>query len=61
MAGEEHAAREAWQSALWPLRSKLRHVTVVGGHALVRLGASTLGLALGVPVSFRDQVERAAS
>jgi hypothetical protein len=57
MTGYERAAREAWQSTLWPLRQKIRRVTVVGGKPLVRLGATTLGLALGVQISFRDELD----
>lgn len=57
MTGYDRAAREAWQSTLWPLRHKIRRVTVVGGRPLVRLGATTLGLALGVQISFRDEIE----
>jgi hypothetical protein len=56
MTGYEAAAREAWQSTLWPLRHKIRRVVVVGGRPLVRLGAATLGLALGIQIAFEDDV-----
>jgi len=56
MTGYESGAREAWQSMLWPLRHKLRRVVVVGGRPLVRIGATTLGLALGIPMAFQDEV-----
>ena len=54
MTGYDSGARTAWQKHLWPVRDKLQSVRVVGGNGLVRLGATTLGLALGIPISFAD-------
>jgi hypothetical protein len=56
MTGYERAAREAWQSALWPLRHKIRNIVVVGGTPLVRIGATTIGLALGIQIAFEDEI-----
>jgi hypothetical protein len=61
MTGYESAAREAWQSMLWPLRHKIRRVVVVGGRPLVRIGATTLGLALGIQIAFQDEVTVSAA
>ena len=54
MTGYESGARIAWQKQLWPVRSHLKSIRVVGGNTLVRLGATTLGLALGIPISFSE-------
>lgn len=56
MTGYDRAAREAWQSTLWPLRHKIHRVVAVGGRPLVRLGATTLGLALGIRIAFEDEL-----
>ena len=52
--GYESGARAAWQKQLWPVRSHLKSIRVIGGNPLVRLGATTLGLALGIPISFLE-------
>lgn len=51
MQGYESGARAAWQRSLWPLRDRILSLEVVGGNAVVRMGANVLGLALGVPVT----------
>jgi len=56
MTGYHRGAREAWQSTLWPLRHKIRSIVVVGGTPLVRIGATTLGLALRIPIAFEDEI-----
>lgn len=48
MNGYHNDARRHWQSALWPVRKRIRSLTVVGGNAIVRMGAAALGLALGI-------------
>ena len=55
MEGYESGARSAWQTGLWPIRDRFQGLTIRGGSALVRLGASTLALFLGVPFSFVDE------
>ena len=41
MTGYESDARRAWQSILWPCRANSSHISVVGGGALVRVGATS--------------------
>jgi hypothetical protein len=55
MSGYAMGARRAWQGALWPLRAQLRSLSVIGGNAIVRMGATMIALALGVPASFDDK------
>ena len=52
MTGYEAAARVAWQDALLPLRHRIRSLEVVGGGPLVRVGAVTLAMVLGVDARF---------
>ena len=52
MTGYEAAARVAWQEALLPLRHRIRSLEVVGGGPLVRVGAVTLAMVLGVEARF---------
>lgn len=54
MIGYEAAARVAWQRALWPVRHLIRGIDVVGGSPLVRVGAVTLTMVLGVEANFRE-------
>jgi hypothetical protein len=57
MSGCDSQARDAWQNTIWPLRKSIRSLTVVGGNALVRVGAVFLAALLGVPWSMRDTPE----
>lgn len=50
-SGYTSAARIAWQEALMPRRAQIRSIAVVSSSALMRLGATMLGLALGVDVA----------
>lgn len=52
MTGYEAAARVAWQEALLPLKQRIRSLEVVGGSPLVRVGAVTLAMVLGVEARF---------
>jgi hypothetical protein len=54
MTGYDRAARKSWEKALWPRRRNIRHMTVLGGSAVVKLGAMMLGAALGVRVTSTD-------
>lgn len=50
MTGYAPAARRAWQRSLLPYRRRIRSITTVGASTVVRMGASTIGLLLRVPV-----------
>jgi len=50
MTGYDSAARTTWQKALFPHRRKISAIELRGGNAIVRMGASVLALALGVPL-----------
>jgi hypothetical protein len=50
MDGYAGEARRAWQTVLMPQRRRILSITCIDGNPLVRMGASTLGLALGIPV-----------
>jgi hypothetical protein len=52
MTGYEAGARVAWQRALWPVRHHIRSIEVVGGGPIVRVGAVTLTMALGLAATF---------
>jgi hypothetical protein len=52
MSGYDMIARRAWQSGVWPLRKNILSITVLGGNAIVKLGAASLALALGVRCRF---------
>ena len=54
MSGYDGAARDAWGKALWPVRSAIRSLTVIGAKGLVRVGATFLAVLLGVPYEIRD-------
>lgn len=51
----DSGARRAWQQVLWPRRSQIASLMVVGGNAMVSMGASMLALALGIKASFLDE------
>jgi hypothetical protein len=50
MSGYAPDARRAWQDTLAPHRTKLRNVRTRGATTLVRMGATVVGLFLGLPV-----------
>jgi len=52
MRGYDSEARRAWQDALLPHRHRFRTITVIGGTALVRMGASAVALMLGMTCGF---------
>ena len=49
MTGHDTGARLAWQEALWPVRKNISGLRVVGAKGLVRVGAISLAIVLGVP------------
>jgi len=51
MTGYEAGAREAWQQVMWPNRKRIRSLKLVGGHGLVRVGATFLAVLIGVPLA----------
>ncbi len=52
MTGYDSGARKAWQRELLPRRRQIRSITLVGGSALVRMGASAIALVLGIHCRF---------
>ena len=52
--GYASEARMAWQEALMPRRNQIRRIVVISSSALMRLGATMLGIALGVAVTVVD-------
>lgn len=50
MEGYDRGARIAWQEVLWPQRDRIRALVLVGGNAVVRMGASVMAMFLGVPL-----------
>jgi hypothetical protein len=54
MTGYDSEARVAWQQAVAPKRSQILSLTVIGGHPLVKIGATTLALFLRIPHRFVD-------
>lgn len=54
MTGYDREARMAWQIKLTPLRERIIGIRIVGGNAIVKMGASVLALALGVELSFEE-------
>lgn len=52
MTGYDAAARVSWQHALWPLRHRIHGIEVVGGNPVVRIGAVTLTMVLGIEARF---------
>lgn len=61
MTGYEPAARVAWQHALWPLRHRIRGIEVVGGNPVVRIGAVTLTMVLGIEARFIETAHAEAA
>jgi hypothetical protein len=52
MTGFDAAARSAWAEAVWPIRSQIARLDIVGAQGVVRIGATFLALLLGKPYSF---------
>jgi hypothetical protein len=50
MTGYASSARRAWQEALAPHRARLREVRTRRASSLVRMGATVIGLFLGMTV-----------
>jgi hypothetical protein len=50
MSGYAPEARRAWQETLAPHHTKLRHARTRGASTLVRMGATVVGLFLGLSV-----------
>jgi hypothetical protein len=49
MTGYDTGARLAWQEVLWPVRRNILKLEVVGAKGIVRVGAISLAIVLGVP------------
>jgi hypothetical protein len=49
MTGYDTEARIAWQRIIWPVRKNITRLEIVGARGLVRLGAISLAIVLGVP------------
>ncbi|MCA9613083.1 MAG: hypothetical protein H6721_32575 [Sandaracinus sp.] len=54
MSGYAPGARRAWQSELGPHRGRLASVKTRGASTLVRMGATVLGLFLGLGVEHHE-------
>jgi len=54
MSGYDAAARDNWAKAVWPVRSFIKSLTVVGARGLIRVGATFLAVLLGIPHEMRD-------
>ena len=54
MQGYKRGARQAWKDLLWPRRSAIAGIELVGANSFVGMGASVLAMALGVPLVRRD-------
>jgi len=52
MAGFDGGARSAWAEAVWPIRSQIVSLKIVGARGMVRIGATFLALLLGTPYEF---------
>jgi hypothetical protein len=61
MSGYETGARIAWQRALWPVRHDILGLDIVGGNPLVRIGAVTMTMMLGIETRFIDRPRGALS
>jgi hypothetical protein len=52
MTGFEGGARSAWAEAVWPIRSQIKSLKIIGAKGIVRVGATFLALLLGKPYEF---------
>jgi len=50
MTGYDRGARVAWQEVLWPARERIEALVVIGGSAVIRMGAAVIAMFLGVPL-----------
>ena len=50
MTGYDRKAREVWQKALLGRKEQIEAIYLVGGNALIRLGASMMGAFIGIPI-----------
>lgn len=57
MTGYDNGARNVWVSTLLPVRRKILSLGVVGGNAIVRMGARALGLGLGIHVDVASSLD----
>ena len=57
MAGFEGGARTAWAEAVWPLRSHISSLKIVGAKGIVKVGATFLALLLGRPFEFANAAD----
>jgi len=55
MTGYDRGARVAWQASLVPLKERVLGIEVVGGNSLIRMGASVLALAAGIPIKVVEE------
>lgn len=55
--GYESAARVAWQRVLLPRRTELRSMRIASSSAVIRLGATMMAMALGIPSEAIDDVD----
>jgi hypothetical protein len=60
MTGFDGGARAAWAEAIWPIRSKIKSLRVIGARGLVRIGAIFLAVLLGKPYEFVGSSDRGA-
>jgi len=52
MTGFDGGARSAWAEAVWPIRSQIKSLKIIGARGIVRVGATFLALLLGKPYAF---------
>jgi hypothetical protein len=52
MTGFDGGARAAWAEAVWPLRSRIKSLKIIGAKGIVRVGATFLALLMGRPYEF---------
>ena len=51
MKGYDKLARLAWQDVLKPRKAKIKSIDLIGGNTIVRMGASVMSLATGIPIT----------
>jgi hypothetical protein len=57
MTGYDSGARRAWQGKLVPIRKQIRTITLVGGSAITRMGASAIALLIGTSCRFVETLD----
>jgi hypothetical protein len=60
MTGFDGGARAAWAEAVWPLRSQIKSLKIIGAKGIVRVGATFLAMLLGKPCEFAEPGGRVA-